>query len=482
MNTSLQSALASKFIAFTLRPVTVALLALAFAGGLYAVEGRWQHMPYIVLIVVFLSSAAFILSKRFAFSAYLSMTVVGLITLISIAKFKGQGFDLHVYDIAFTGSDTEALKFLLATYWNLALPVVAVMVVAVVGLVMVWRGERPSKICFRFRAIALALSAALIPVSYPLDAANPRYFHYLAGFNASAFFVSFVDIAEAFADDPIKMRVESAVETSTFETSNSCDGFEVKPDIYIVLSESATNYKIYPEVNLQNIPENAFISEDQNWRFLRVETFGGGTWVSNLSLMTGLASRDFGWRAPYLTVQLEDQIQESLATLLKRCGYHTAVMTPMKHSFVNEGPFLESIGFDTILDFDAIQATAFNHRDDYYYQAADTFLQKHIQSDGRPIFMQIQTMFAHSPFDDPREPQIKIQEAAFVQNGPLNEHIRRVYIAQNDFHTFIERRKELQPDRPFVVLEFGDHQTLAARTLADEQHGGNSLADPDSSA
>ncbi|MGB7431815.1 MAG: sulfatase, partial [Ahrensia sp.] len=41
---------------------------------------------------------------------------------------------------------------------------------------------------------------------------------------------------------------------------------------------------------------------------------------------------------------------------------------------------------------------------------------------------------------------------------------------------------ELQPDRPFVVLEFGDHQTLAARTLADEQHGGNSLADPDSSA
>lgn len=458
------------------------VLALACIGALYVVEGRWQHMPYIVLILVFLGSACFILSKRAAFSVYMALTIVGLITAMSIAKFRGQGFDLHVYDIAFTGSDPEAMKFLLAAYSHLVLPVIAAMIAGIVGLAMVWRSERPSNRSLGFRIAPLALSAALIPVAYPLDPAAPRYFHHLAGYNASAFFVSLVDIADSFSEEPLVTRVNAAQEALPFDTASTCNGFEAKPDIYVVLSESSTDFSIYPQVNLQNHPQKAFISEDRSSRRLRVETFGGGTWVSNLALMTGLSTRDFGWRAPYLTVQLQDRVKESLATLMKGCGYHSAVVMPMKHSFVNEGPFLKSIGFDSVLSYDEIGATAFNHRDDFYYSAADKFIDTHIQSDGRPIFMQVQTMFAHSPFDDQREPHIQIQEDKFVDSKTLNEHIRRVYIAQNDFRAFIERRKKLQPNRPFVVLEFGDHQALAARPLADALHGGNSLADPNSAA
>jgi hypothetical protein len=59
-----------------------------------------------------------------------------------------------------------------------------------------------------------------------------------------------------------------------------------------------------------------FRSADGRRRELRVETFGGGTWISNFSLMTGLSSLDFGWRAPYLTTAMEGKIHESLATEL----------------------------------------------------------------------------------------------------------------------------------------------------------------------
>lgn len=473
---------ASKFIQFTLRPISIAVLSLFCIGAIYVVEGRWQHMPYMLLILIFMSSAIFILSKRFAFSVYLTLTIVSLLTSMSVAKYRGQGFDLHVYDILFTGSDVEAIKFLVVTYWKMAVPLMAAMIIGIAGLMMVWRHERPSNHRLGVRVTPLALSAVLIPLAYPVDQSYQRFFYHLIGYNASTFFVSFLDIADSFAEEPIVTRVNAAPEMPQFATAPTCDGFEPKPDIYVVLSESATDFTIYPQVNLQTIPENAFVSEDGAVRRLRVETFGGGTWMSNVALMTGLSTRDFGWRAPYLTAQLEGHINESLATLLNRCGYRSASMTPMKQSFVNEGPFMKSIGFDTVLDYDSIGATAFVHRDDFYYNAADNFIDTHIQSDGRPLFMLIQTMFAHSPFDTQLEPHIQIQEDDFIDNQELNEHIRRVYIAQNDFHAFLERRKELQPDRPFVVLEFGDHQALATRTLADAVFGGNSLADPNSLA
>lgn len=480
-NFSLREA-SSKFIQFALRPISIAVLTLIGIGAIYAVEGRWQHMPYMVLILIFMSSAFFILSKRFAFSVYLTLTIVGLLTAISVAKYRGQGFDLHVYDILFTGSDIEAIKFLLVTYWKMAVPVVVAMIIGIAGLAMVWRSERPSNRGVGVRAAPLALSAVLIPLAYPVDQSYQRFFYHLIGYNASTFFVSLLDIVDSFAEEPIVTRVNAAPEAPLFGTEPTCDGFETKPDIYMVLSESATDFTIYPQVNLQTVPEDAFVSEDGAVHRLRVETFGGGTWMSNLALMTGLSTRDFGWRAPYLTAQLEGHIKESLATLLKGCGYHSAVLTPMKQSFVNEGPFLKSIGFDTVLDYDQIGATAFVHRDDFYYNAADNYIDTHIQSDGRPLFMHIQTMFAHSPFDTRLEPHIQIQEDDFIDGQELNEHIRRVYIAQNDFHAFIERRKALQPDRPFVVLEFGDHQALATRSLADAVSGANSLADPNSLA
>lgn len=468
-------------IQLALRPATILVVFGVSLGALYVVEDNWVHMPFIALIIVLIASLAFAITKRIGFSSYFALASVFVVTLISVAKFRSKGFDLHVYDFAFTGTDLEALKFLGAEYTTLVAPVLALLVVGVTVLALVWRNERPTKLPARYYLSVPALSAILLPISYPLDASEPRYFHYLSGYNTSSFFISFLDIADSFTQEPIIASFD-AEKAKPFQTTNSCEGFDIKPDIYVVLSESATNFDIYPQVNTRAVPSNSFESQDGKKHTLHVETFGGGTWVSNLSLMTGLPTREFGWRSPYLTVQLQDRVKASLATLLNGCGYKSAVVMPMKHSFVNEGPFLESIGFDTVMGYNEIGASLYNHRDNFYYNAADTLIEQHITTDGRPLFMEVQTMFAHSPFADRREEQIQIQKEAFSDDPSLNEHIRRVYIAQNDFKAFIERRKKLQPDRPFVVLEFGDHQALVTLQMADEITGGNSLADPNSIA
>ena len=126
---------------------------------------------------------------------------------------------------------------------------------------------------------------------------------------------------------------------------------------------------------------------------MSVETFGGGTWITNLAMMSGLSADDFGWRSPYLTIALENRVRGALPEVLSRCGYRTVAMLPMGYTFVNEGPFLSSIGFETVLDIDDIKAPSYHMRDDFYYRAAEAFIARHREEDGRPLFLEIETMF-----------------------------------------------------------------------------------------
>ncbi len=471
-----------KVLACLIHPAAV--LCFLFVGmiPLYAVEGRWQQMPFVALIVAVMASCFYLLTRRIAFSAYLSLTIMMITTLMSVAKFQGKGFDLHVYDFAFTATDLDALKFITAEYANLVAPVLLVLACAIVGLALIWRKDKPRLHHFALRAAPLAVSALALPATYPVGEHEPRHFYYLSGFNASSFYVSLLDISDRLNEEPIVSRLQAIKDAQPYENFDGCGSFKKRPDIFFVLSESATNTATYPQLNIQSEPKDAFVSQDGKARTLRVETFGGGTWITNLSLMTGLPSRQFGWRSPYLTVQLEGRIHESIPSLLKRCGYRSAAVLPMSKAFVNEGPFLQSIGFDTVDGYEEIGATHFRHRDTFYYEAANSLIEDHLENDGRPLFLEVQTMFAHSPFKKQKEDHIRFQEAAYSEDPALNEYVRRVYIAQQDFHAFLEQRKRLQPDRPFVVLEFGDHQSLATLELANELAGGNSLLDPDSKA
>jgi hypothetical protein len=461
---------------------TIAAVVTGVLFLLFVVEGQLSHMPFVAAVVVVLFGALLIVSRRFAFSGYASLALVCLTTLLSVAKYRGNGFDLHVYDLAFTGTDYEALTFLLHEYAILAGPAIMFTVVGLAIMVLIWRNEPRAQVSLARGTAVLAVGVVLLPLTYPVPSNTPRHFFYLSGFNASSFYISILDLLEGIGDTPRTAMLTDMPETEPFAAQTECSKSQARPDIYVVLSESATDFRSYPQISGAALPNDVFRSQDGRVRALRVETFGGGTWVTNLSLMTGLASRDFGWRAPYLTVQLEGRVGGSVSSNLKDCGYRTAVVMPMKHEFVNEGPFLESIGFDTIIDHDAIGASIYSHRDDVYFGAAEKLIDAHVADDRRPLFLEVQTMFGHSPYSETREPQIQLQATPSSDNPELNEYVRRVLIGQQDFLAFLERRKLAHPDRPFVVLEFGDHQALPLKPLADALSGGASLADPDSVA
>jgi phosphoglycerol transferase MdoB-like AlkP superfamily enzyme len=167
---------------------------------------------------------------------------------------------------------------------------------------------------------------------------------------------------------------------------------------------------------------------------------------------------------------------------MARCGYRTVALLPMRYSFVNEGLFLHSLGFDTILDYDGIGASQYVHRDWFYFEAAEKVIQEHRKNDGRPLFLTMQTMFPHSPYDVALAKETGVQVDDHTDLEAANEYLQRVQVSRADFTDFLAARAADPSARGTVVAEFGDHQSFATKSLIDDASGLGSLSDLKSGA
>ncbi|MGJ8571598.1 MAG: sulfatase-like hydrolase/transferase [Hoeflea sp.] len=464
MGSTNSTALAAKAASLLLNQITAIAATLLCAAFLYLLEGAVNHMPFVMLCVLAMATVLFLVSRRLYFSIYTALTVTTLLSIASVLKYRTKGFDLHIYDVVFTGTDPKAFAFLLDGFKIYILPFAALLLASLAVLAFVFIRDQKFAISVRKRSGLVAATFAVIPISYPLQADEPRYFHYLGGFNASAFFISFLDLRDATFGSGDSERFASMPAVEPFAAARACETATPKPDLFVVLSESQTDLSRLDQYGIGQQFSDRFTSADGKHRTLRVETFGGGTWISNFSLMTGLSSLEFGWRAPYLTTALEGKVQQSLATELARCGYRTAVLMPMDHGFVNEGPFLESIGFDEVLDYNRIGASEYAHQDRFYFEAARAFIEEHRRTDGRPLFLQVQTMFAHSPYSD-RLAEVDPESSSESGIFELDEYVRRVAQSQRDFRWFLDQSESERTSHPAIILEFGDHQSFATREI-----------------
>ncbi|EFG2885964.1 sulfatase-like hydrolase/transferase, partial [Escherichia coli] len=359
-------------------PATAAVATVAVMAGLYSLEKTPSVMPFLAAVIATIGFLIFLLSRRAYVSLYSSLAIVTIIGLASTVKYKLKGFDLHVFDFKFTGGDPQALWFLLKGYWFFIVPVLALIIVSIVAISLLAFYDKPARAKLPARMAALALMPVALYASYPLPAEEPRYFYYLGGFDASAFFVSLVDLQYAFKQGEFETRMRATPPQAPYPDTLNCGDVSKLPDIVLVLSESQTDFKKnLPGLDTKNFFDGDFVSQDGKKHPLYVETFGGGTWVTSIALMTGISSPDFGVQAPYLTTVLDGKVRGALPEVLARCGYRTVEITPVSHTFVNEGPFMQSIGYQEVLDYDKIGATQYAHRDNFYFATAEKVLREH---------------------------------------------------------------------------------------------------------
>jgi phosphoglycerol transferase MdoB-like AlkP superfamily enzyme len=395
-----------------------------------------------------------------------------------MAKFRMKGLALHIYDVVFSGSDLSVVLFLLENYTGTVLAaVLALLLLCLLGLFM-YRLERPSRMPLHIRALPMIVMGASAFAMFPMM--NPKeeeYLPFLAGYNASALPLSLWNVPDLVGKPSLHERISKAKADPLPDTVD-CRPTAKKPDFILVLAESQTAPEFLPDIRLDDAVAETFRSGDGRLNSLYVETVSGGTWMTNFSVLTGLSTADFGWQAAYVTRTMQGKVRGSLPDVLSRCGYRTIAIMPMESEAMNEGPFLKSVGFQEVYDARRLGHPPLTVRDSAYFDFAEALIAKHRKTDGRPLFIEIQTMFAHSPYDSVLLPGKSSNTAEpYTADAQVNEYLRRVVHARQDLADFHERRKRDPGPNGTLVAEFGDHHSYATRPMTLEKHGQHSLSD-----
>lgn len=198
---------------------------------------------------------------------------------------------------------------------------------------------------------------------------------------------------------------------------------------------------------------------------LRVNVIGGGSWVTEFEVITGVDSRIFGYQGFYTHYYLAPKVKNSFAKYLLKKGYKTAAFYPVEGSFYNAEKAFNSYGFEkfidgrslglpedwgSLIDREIIKAVidygAFKVSDPFFYfistsenhapHACGSFASEH----------QFLTMFASS--------------VSFDENCQLNEYLLRATSTSVALELVLKQLKQIetQTGRPFVLLIYGDHQ------------------------
>jgi phosphoglycerol transferase MdoB-like AlkP superfamily enzyme len=229
---------------------------------------------------------------------------------------------------------------------------------------------------------------------------------------------------------------------------------------------------------------------------LRVNIIGGGSWVTEFEVITGVDSRIFGYHGFYTHFYIAPKVKNSFAEYLVRKGYKTAAFYPVEGSFYNAEKAFSYYGFRKFIDGQALGLPA------DWGNLIDRDIIKAVIQHGAfessgPFFYFISTSQNHGPhhcYSFESEKQFLTTFAAkvsFEQNCELNEYLKRASSTSDAFELVLKQLRQIErvTGRPFVLLVYGDHQpwsfTKGVYSVAggtDAEHGFKDFSDVRTSA
>ena len=266
-------------------------------------------------------------------------------------------------------------------------------------------------------------------------------------------------LIEADRPEPAASQILSLVPPAT------CTPAPKSPHIILIHHESAVQPSLFPSLDYDRSLDAFFRSSDGRFNKLRVETFGGASWLTEFSVLTGLATQSFAGMNQFAQQVMTGGIQDSLPQALARCGYRSVMFYPMLRHFLGAGRFFDSVGFEKIFDAKAQRSTLPNERDRFYYANALDEIGRHLQSSSQRLFLYVQTMATHGPYDYAYSPEVTVPGGGPGTLSEISEYLRRLAMSRMDY-TFL--RSELTrrfPGEAFLIVRYGDHQPTAVQSL-----------------
>jgi hypothetical protein len=451
-------------------PVLTPGVVCAFASSLgildvvyvHAIEGEPAAL-FVATVMLTIGWLFVLMSRSLLLAVTLASAMLATIQTASAIHQQETEVLLHAYDVISLFSSWSALSALWHDHRQHALALLAMGALTSTVACLAYRmdGLRVR------RAHAAAAVAAFAVMSCGAGIAKGGRRHtefYFENVYVSFFLSSWADAIEAlWRGQPL--RAGSAPETSNFNVPTACEPDSRPPNIILIHQESVVPPAYFTQLSYDRSLDRFFQSYDGQLRKLRVETYGGGSWLTEFSVFTGLSTYAFGGMRQVVQQVMAGKIRDTLPQALARCGYRNVVFYPMLRYFLGTGKFFEGVGLSNIFDAKDQKAALANERDRFYYSNLLSEMQRHFKSSRQPLFAYLETMATHGTYSYTYMPDVDVPGGGPGTNPEVNEYLRRLAMARMDYASFRSELVRRFPGQPFLIVHYGDHQPTATWTL-----------------
>jgi phosphoglycerol transferase MdoB-like AlkP superfamily enzyme len=260
-------------------------------------------------------------------------------------------------------------------------------------------------------------------------------------------------------------------------------GSQVLPNVMVVLAEST--FDPGEAFRLRGTWDDELFRTNERTAangLLRVNTEGGGTWITEFETIVGLDSRLFGYSGMYTHASLSPFVGRSFATYMREHGYRTWAFFPHGGDFYNARNAYENYGFQNILDSADLGHGNWIETDREVAASVQAALGPAPDS---PFFGYVLLIENHSPHEcdatDASSFLVHFTDTnEFTPNCALNDYLRRLgaTTAAVQSLTAYLADIEVRTGRTFVLLVFGDHQPYSFTSTGGTQYDYSALRKP----
>src|SRR5512145_921277 len=327
----------------------VGLVWVGMAGSFWQDEGEFPNIVFTLGVTGALVAFLTLITRRALFAAVAVACLVILVVVAAATKRAVMNMVLHAYDLFFYLGSWSTVSYLWSDQRRYVLAALAGLLVAVLAATRAYRldGTRVSR---PWSALAFALSV-LVAWYGVINKGERRHMQfYFTNLYVSSFYASWGETLEAFWRGALMEADPRAATAPPFTIPTRCKTASRPPHIILIHQESVVQPSLFAGLSYDDTVDPFFLSADKTLHRLRVETYGGASWLTEFSLLAGVSTHSFGSMRQFVQTFMQNKLKDTLPQALERCGYRNVVFYPMLRNFVSNDRFYNSIGLREIFD------------------------------------------------------------------------------------------------------------------------------------
>jgi Sulfatase len=443
--------------------VLAAFLAVATAIYVGRTEGEPANVLFVIAVIGAVGALVTLITRRILLATCITAAMMSLLCTIAYLKQQSTDVTLHAYDAVSLLTSWTALGDL---WHNQGRYVVAVLAALMAIAILGWIAYRVdgSRVRRRHALGAALLFASLAVIGADAEEARRHMGFYYEHRHLWFFFSSWRETGEALWRGHL---IDAAAQRPgrALELPASCAPASKRPHIVLIHQESVVPPSYFPSLAYDRTIDPFFHSHDGKLHRLRVETYGGASWLTEFSVLTGLSAFSLGKLHQFVQTIMAGKVRETLPQALARCGYRNVAFHPMLRIYLSIGNFLNAIGVHQVFDAKDQGAKSATERDRFYYSSAMAEMERQFKTSSQPLFTFIETMATHGPYSYTYMPEVVVSGGGPGTDPAMHEYLRRLSMASADYDFLRSELARRFPDQTFLIIHYGDHQPTATQTL-----------------